>query len=113
VVIASQGRVALGDEIGEMLQAQTVAVLLGERPGLSSPASLGIYVTFAPRVGRTDAERNCISNIRTGGLTAEQGARKLLWLLQQAFARQLTGVALKDESDAVAQLPPAGAAPRP
>lgn len=100
VVIASQGRVALGDEIGDVLGARAVAVLLGERPGLSSPASLGIYLTFGPRVGRTDAERNCISNIRTGGLTAEEGAHKLLWLLREAFARGLTGVALKDESDA-------------
>src|SRR5262249_13772436 len=104
VVVALQGRVALGDEIGAALNARAVAVLLGERPGLSSPASLGIYLTYAPRVGRTDAERNCISNIRTGGLTAEEGARKLAWLLEQALARRLTGVALKDESDALPRL---------
>jgi ethanolamine ammonia-lyase small subunit len=107
VVVASQGRVALGDEIGEVLNARAVAILLGERPGLSSPASLGIYLTFAPRIGRTDAERNCISNIRAGGVTAEQGAHKLDWLLREAFSRQLTGVALKDESD-TAPLPGAG-----
>jgi ethanolamine ammonia-lyase small subunit len=110
IVLASQARVALGDEIGEVLNARAVAILLGERPGLSAPASLGIYLTFAPRVGRTDAERNCISNIRTGGLTAEQGARQLDWLLGQAFARQLTGVALKDESDRTPELPGMGGA---
>ena len=98
VVIASQGRVALGDEIGGALRARAVAVILGERPGLSSPASLGIYLTFDPRVGRTDAERNCISNIREGGLTSDQAAHTLAWLVEQALARRLTGVALKDDS---------------
>jgi ethanolamine ammonia-lyase small subunit len=101
VAIACQARVALGDEIGHLLRARIVAVILGERPGLSSPASLGIYLTFGPRPGRSDAERNCISNIRHGGLSAEQGAGKLAWLLEQALARQLTGVALKDDSDAL------------
>jgi ethanolamine ammonia-lyase small subunit len=101
VAIACQGRVALGDEIGHLLRARIVVVILGERPGLSSPASLGIYLTFGPRPGRSDAERNCISNIRHGGLSAEQGAGKLAWLLEQALARQLTGVALKDDSDPV------------
>lgn len=112
VVLAAQARVALGDEVGEILNARAVAVLLGERPGLSSPASLGIYLTFAPRIGRTDAERNCISNIRVGGLTPDQGARKLDWLLGEAFARELTGIALKDESEA-AELPAADAARLP
>ena len=98
VVVALQGRVALGDEIGERLAAKLVAVLIGERPGLSSPDSLGIYLTYAPQVGRTDAERNCISNVRPDGLGYEAAARKLDWLARAALDRQLTGVELKDES---------------
>jgi ethanolamine ammonia-lyase small subunit len=99
VVLAAEARVALGDEIGALLQARAVAVLVGERPGLSSPDSLGIYMTFAPRVGCTDAERNCISNIQPAGLSPSQAAFKLQWLLGQAFARGLSGIGLKDESD--------------
>ncbi|PMS14679.1 ethanolamine ammonia-lyase [Trinickia dabaoshanensis] len=101
VVLARQGRVALGDEVGEVLGAQIVAVLIGERPGLSSPDSLGIYLTYGPRVGRTDAERNCISNVRPEGLGYAQAAHKLHYLLTQARRLALTGVALKDESDAI------------
>lgn len=99
VVVASQARVALGDEIGQALGARAVAVLIGERPGLSSPDSLGVYLTFDPRQGRADAERNCISNIRTEGLGYDEAAFKLAWLIGEAFRLQLTGVALKDESD--------------
>jgi ethanolamine ammonia-lyase small subunit len=98
VVIALRGRVALGDEIGERLNARLVVVMIGERPGLSSPDSLGLYITYAPRVGRTDAERNCISNIHASGLRYEEAAKRLDWLVSAALARGVTGVALKDES---------------
>jgi len=76
-----------------------VAVLLGERPGLSSPDSLGVYLTFDPRPGRTDAERNCISNVRPSGLAYEEAARRVDWLAEAALSRSLTGFDLKDESD--------------
>ncbi len=99
VVIAVQGRVALGDEIGERLGARLVVVMIGERPGLSSPDSLGLYVTHAPRVGRTDAERNCISNVRPEGLGYAAAAAKLDWLAAESLRRGLTGIALKDESE--------------
>lgn len=99
IVIARQARVALGDEIGGALAARAVAVLIGERPGLSSPDSLGIYLTFGPRLGHSDAERNCISNVRSAGLTHDLAAFKLDWLLTRALKLGLTGVALKDESD--------------
>lgn len=101
LVIASQARVALGDEIGQLLGARVVAMLIGERPGLSSPDSLGVYLTHAPHVGRTDAERNCLSNIRPEGLTHDDAARKLWWLATQARQLGCTGVGLKDRSDAL------------
>jgi ethanolamine ammonia-lyase small subunit len=99
VVIARQGRVALGDEVGELLGAKMVAVLIGERPGLSSPDSLGIYLTSHPHVGLTDAARNCISNVRPEGLDYAQAARKLAFLIAGAHALGRTGVDLKDDSD--------------
>jgi ethanolamine ammonia-lyase small subunit len=98
LVIASGARVALGDEIGAMLGARMVALLIGERPGLSSPDSLGAYLTFAPEVGRTDAERNCVSNIHRAGLGYDEAALKIAWLVREGLTRQTTGVALKDES---------------
>jgi ethanolamine ammonia-lyase small subunit len=105
VVIAEQSRVALGDEIGALLGAEQVAILLGERPGLSSADSLGIYLTYAPRIGRADGERNCISNIHGGGLTHEEAAGKLVYLMKEARRLQVSGVALRDDSDSC---PPAG-----
>lgn len=106
-VIASQGRVALGDEIGAALGAEQVAVLIGERPGLSVADSLGVYLTYAPQVGRTDAERNCISNIHGAGLSYAAAQQTLLYLMTEARRRKLTGVDLKDdrsEADAGAVL---------
>lgn len=99
IVLAHQSRVALGDDIAEVLQAKAVAILIGERPGLSSPDSLGIYMTWGPHTRRMESERNCISNVRPEGLDYPQAAFKLAWLLEQAFVRGLSGVALKDESD--------------
>ncbi|MGK5488781.1 ethanolamine ammonia-lyase light chain EutC, partial [Klebsiella pneumoniae] len=99
VVLAHQSRVALGDDIGETLKARAVAILIGERPGLSSPDSLGVYLTWQPHRQRLESERNCISNIRPEGLSYDAAAFKLAWLLEQAFLRRLTGVGLKDESD--------------
>jgi ethanolamine ammonia-lyase small subunit len=94
--IVRQGRVAIGDEIGERLGAQTVVVLIGERPGLSAADGLGAYVTWAPRIGRLDSERNCVSNIRPDGLPPQAAARKIAWLLGEARRLGFTGVDLKD-----------------
>jgi ethanolamine ammonia-lyase small subunit len=94
--IVQQGRVAIGDHIGELLAAELSIVILGERPGLSTPDSLGIYLTWSPRVGRSDAERNCISNIHQHGLSYAEAAHKLAFLVNAAKRRQLTGVALKE-----------------
>lgn len=98
VVIAREARVALGDAIGAALQARMVAVLIGERPGLSSPDSLGVYLTSGPRVGRLDSERNCVSNVRPQGLGYEAAARRIAWLLARGRELGHTGIGLKDES---------------
>lgn len=99
VAIAQQSRVALGDEIGELLRARQVVMLIGERPGLSSPDSLGIYLTYDPHPGRTDAQRNCISNVRPEGLSYRQAADRLAWLLRGAVALGCSGVRLKEDSE--------------
>jgi ethanolamine ammonia-lyase small subunit len=95
LVVVEHGRVAIGDEIGERLGATAVVVLIGERPGLSAPDSLGAYFTYVPRVGRTDADRNCVSNIRPEGLAIDQAAARLRWLFAESRRRQRSGVAIK------------------
>jgi ethanolamine ammonia-lyase small subunit len=102
--IVLQGRVAIGDEVGALLGAQAVVVLIGERPGLSSPDSMGLYVTWAPQVGLTDERRNCISNVRPAGQDYVEAAGRLHYLLAEARRRKLTGVELKDETEGATAL---------
>ncbi|GGG72140.1 ethanolamine ammonia-lyase subunit EutC [Edaphobacter dinghuensis] len=98
IMLATQARVALGDEIGAIRGAEAVVILIGERPGLTAVDSLGAYLTYKPYVGRSDAERNCISNIRLSGLSYEEAAFRLVYLLREARALGNTGVRLKDDS---------------
>jgi ethanolamine ammonia-lyase small subunit len=96
LVLVEQGRVAIGDEIGELLDAKLTLVLIGERPGLSAADSLGAYMTWQPRIGTMDSSRNCISNIRPGGLPPEEAATQTIEVIEQAFAHEMTGVRLND-----------------
>ncbi len=98
LTVVRMGRVAVADEVGERLGARLVILLIGERPGLSSPDSMGVYATWMPRVGLNDADRNCISNIRPAGLGYEEAARKLHYLLREMRRREVSGVNLKDET---------------
>jgi ethanolamine ammonia-lyase small subunit len=97
-MVASGARVALGDEIGAILGARMMIMLIGERPGLSAPDSLGAYLTFGPKPGLTDEKRNCVSNIHASGLGYDEAAFRIAWLVREGLARKITGVALKDES---------------
>lgn len=106
VFLVEQGRVAIGDPIGEALGADVVVVLIGERPGLSAADSLGCYITWAPRPGTPDSRRNCVSNIRAGGLLPEAAATKIAWIVGEALVRRLTGVELREP--AAASLSPVG-----
>lgn len=99
LTLVEQGRVAIGDEIGALLNADAVLVMIGERPGLSSPDSLGLYMTWAPEPGLKDDRRNCISNVRPAGLQVEEAARRFFLLLKEARQLKVSGVKLKDRSE--------------
>ncbi len=104
IVLAVQARVALADEVGELLQAKLSLIMIGERPGLSAADSLGIYVTFAPRVGRVDSERNCISNIREGGMSAADAAAQATELIRSMLEHQASGVPLASRMRGLRQI---------
>jgi len=104
LVIAWQGRVALADEVGDLLQARLALSLIGERPGLSSADSLGVYITWAPKIGRSDAERNCISNVRPRGLALDQAARQTAALIRAALDAGTSGVALRFDAGSLPAL---------
>ncbi len=106
VCVAPLARVKLQDEVGEILGARHALIFLGERPGLGSPDSLGAYFTYRPRSRCTDADRNCVSNIREGGLRPAEAAVRMAALLQESARRRLSGVALKDQTPASASLVP-------
>ena len=98
ITIVQQGRVAVGDEVAEILNSKTSIVLIGERPGLSSPDSMGLYLTYNPKVGLTDESRNCISNIRIEGLSYDEAIKKTMYLLKESRRLELSGVNLKDRT---------------
>ncbi|NTF91524.1 ethanolamine ammonia-lyase subunit EutC [Agrobacterium rhizogenes] len=102
VILGEQARVAFGDEAAAAFGAEVAIVLIGERPGLSVPDSLGAYITFRPQVGRRDSERNCISNIHADGLSYEMAADKIVWIVREALRLQLTGVDLKENAEGTA-----------
>lgn len=111
LVVATQARVALGDAIGAALGARLTLLLIGERPGLSSPDSLGLYLTHGPQPGLLDAARNCISNVREGGLSPSLAAYRAAYLVDRALSLGFSGVALKD--DTAAEPEALAAPPRP
>ncbi|MDB1125674.1 ethanolamine ammonia-lyase subunit EutC [Vibrio algarum] len=98
LTIVSQGRVAIGDDVGECLNAKITMILIGERPGLTSPDSMGIYMTWAPKRGAKESSRNCISNIRPEGLGYDEASNKAFYLLSESIRRQISGIKLKDRS---------------
>lgn len=106
ISLVEQGRVAIADSIAELMQARLTVIFIGERPGLKSPDSLGIYMTYDPRRGTTDERRNCISNVRRDGLSYDIACSKLLYLLDESFKRKLSGVELKDEQTDLNRIEP-------
>jgi ethanolamine ammonia-lyase small subunit len=98
LTVVTQGRVASGDDVGECLKAKITLILIGERPGLTSPDSMGIYITWKPKRGAKDSTRNCISNIRPEGLAYFEASEKAFYLLSESIKLQLSGINLKDRS---------------